>query len=188
MPVAHQFHGHAIVSDNDMIADAAGQMPDALMNPSDWGRFQRELDKAVAVIIGRKGHMAHRNIHGRNRIVVSSTAHGIEKRDDAWWWNPAGATLKDALAAAAPRGGIVAVPGGRSVFDLFLEVGYDEFHLARARGVKIENGTYLFSECASGHSAEEVLAGHGLVPTPADVLDGRAGVAVTVWRRQPVRI
>jgi hypothetical protein len=54
--------------------------------------------------------------------------------------------------------------------------------------VKIENGIFLFSECASGHSAEEVLAGRGLVPTPADVLDGRAGVAVTVWRRQPVRI
>ena len=63
-------------------------------------------------------------------------------------------TASSVNEAAAPRGGIVAVPGGRSVFDLFLEIGYDEFHLARARGVKIENGTFLFSECALGRSAE----------------------------------
>jgi hypothetical protein len=180
---AYQFHGHVIVSDNDMIADAAGNMPDALMNASDWSRFQHELDKAVAVVLGRKGHLAHRNIHDRNRVVVSTSVRALEKRDDAWWWNPAGATLEKALNAAAPRGGIVAVPGGLSVFDLFLEIGYHEFHLARARGVKIANGTPIFSECASGRSAEEVLAGHGLVPAPADVLDGRAGVAVSVWHR-----
>jgi dihydrofolate reductase len=188
MVAAHQFHGHAIVSDNDMIADAAGNMPDALMNASDWARFQHELDKAVAVVLGRKGHLAHRNIHRRNRIVVSSSVRAIENHDDAWWWNPADATLEEVLAAAAPGGGIVAIPGGKLVFDLFLKIGYDEFHLARARGVKIENGIPVFSECATGRSAEEVLAGHGLVPSPADVLDGRAAVAVTIWHRQPVRI
>jgi hypothetical protein len=180
---AYAFHGHAIVSDNDMIADADGHMPDALMNTSDWARFQRELGKAVAIVLGRKGHLAHRNIHGRNRVVLSTSARGIEKRDDAWWWNPAGASLDAMLAAAAPRGGIVAVPGGRLVFDHFLKIGYDEFHLARARGVKIADGIPIFSECASGRSAEEVLAAHGLVPTPSDVLDPPAGVAVTVWRK-----
>jgi len=184
---AYAFHGHAIVSDNDMIADADGHMPDALMNTSDWARFQRELGKAVAIVLGRKGHMAHRNIHSRNRVVLSTSARGIEKRDDAWWWNPAGASLDAMLAAAAPRGGIVAVPGGRLVFDHFLKIGYDEFHLARARGVKISNGIPIFSECASGRSAEEVLAAHGLVPTPSDVLDPPAGVAVTVWRKGRVK-
>jgi hypothetical protein len=187
MAVAYQFHGHAIVSDDDMIADAAGNMPGALVNASDWDRFQRELDKAVAVVLGRKGHLAHRNTHGRNRIVVSSTASGIEKRDDAWWWNPAAVPLADALAAAAPAGGIVAVPGGQAVFDLFLKIGYDQFHLTRARGVKLPNGIAVFSECASGRSAEEVLARHGLVPAPSDVLDAPAGVTVTVWRRGRTR-
>lgn len=184
----YRFHGHAIVSDNDMIADSAGRMPDALMNASDWTRFQHELDKAVAVVIGRKGHLAHRNLHGRNRVVVSSSARGIEKREDAWWWNPAATTLDEALAAAAPRGGIVAVPGGLLVFDLFLKIGYNEFHLARARGVTITGGIPVFSECASGRSAEEVLAAHGLVPTPSDVLDGRARIAVTVWQRRTMKI
>jgi hypothetical protein len=142
----------------------------------------------VAVVLGRKGHEAHRNTHGRNRIVVTSGVRTIERRDDVWWWNPDGAKLDEVLATAAPRGGIVAIPGGKLVFDLFLDIGYDEFHLARVRGVKIENGIPIFSECASGRSAEEVLAGRGLVPSPADVLDGRVGVAVTVWHRQAVRI
>jgi dihydrofolate reductase len=187
MAVAYQFHGHAIVSDDDMIADAAGSMPGALVNASDWDRFQRELDKSVAVVLGSKGHLAHRNTHGRNRIVVSSTVSGIEKRDDAWWWNPAAVPLADALAAAAPAGGIVAVPGGQAVFDLFLELGYDQFHLTRARGVNIPGGVAVFSECASGHSAEEVLARHGLVPAPSEILDAAAGVTVTVWRKRRTR-
>jgi hypothetical protein len=185
--VAYKFHGHAIVSDNDMIADADGNMPERLINSSDFSRFQRELDRAGAIIVGRKGHEAHPDKHGRNRIVVSSSAKGIERRADAWWWNPAQASFEQALARAFPRGGIVAVPGGRRVFDLFLDYGYDEFHLVRMRGVNVPNGVPVFSECSKGRSAEEVLAAHGLVPAPGDVLDATARVAVTVWRRQKPR-
>jgi hypothetical protein len=182
--VAYKFHGHAIVSDNDMIADADGNMPQSLINASDFSRFQRELDRAGALIVGRKGHEAHPDKRGRNRIVVSSSASGIERRAGQWWWNPATATLEQALAAALPEGGIVAVPGGRRVFDLFLGYGYDEFHLVRMRGAHVPNGVPVFSECSSGRSAEEVLAAHGLVPVPGDVLDASARVAVTIWRRQ----
>jgi dihydrofolate reductase len=183
MAPRYRFHGHAIVSDDDMIADAKGDMPLALVNAADWSRFQRELDKAVAVVLGSKGHRAHRNVHNRNRIVVSSSARGVDKRDDAWWWNPAAASIEEVLAAAAPHGGIVAVPGGQAVFDLFLEIGYDEFHLVRARGVKIGDGIHIFSECKTGRSAEEVLAERGLVPTPSDALDPSAGVIVTTWHK-----
>jgi hypothetical protein len=184
MGAAYRFHGHAIVSDDDMIADATGRMPAVLSNAADWTRFQHELDRAGAIILGRKGHALHANTHRRNRIVVSSSVHDIERREDAWWWNPANVMLEDALSLAFPSGGIVAVPGGQGVFDLFLALGYDEFHLARARGVKIPGGIPVFSACASGRSAEEVLAGHGLTPTPSDVLDPTAGVSVTVWRKK----
>jgi hypothetical protein len=181
---SYLFHGHAIVSDDDRIADSDGRMPKSLSNAADWVHFQRELDRAGAIVVGRKGHESHANTHGRNRIVVSSSAQGIEKRADAWWWNPAQASIQEALAKAFPRGGIVAIPGGKRVFDLFLEIGYDEFHLTRARGVRVPGGTPIFSECVSGRSAEEVLAGHGLVPTPTNVLDGSANVTVTVWWRK----
>jgi dihydrofolate reductase len=182
--VAYKFHGHAIVSDDDMIADAEGNMPQSLINISDFTRFQRELDRAAAIIVGRKGHEAHPDKHKRNRIVVSSSADGIEQRADAWWWNPAQASLDELLNRTVPRGGIIAVPGGRRVFDLFLEHGYDEFHLVRMRGVNVPAGIPVFSECSTGRSAEEVLAAHGLVPVPSEVLDATARVAVTVWQRK----
>lgn len=179
----YEFHGHAIVSDDDMIADADGNMPEVLTNASDWKRFQNELDRSVAIVLGRHGHEAHANVHKRNRVVLSSQGRGIERRADAWWWNPADAPLAEVMARAAPTGGIVSVPGGRRVFDYFLDAGYDEFHLARARGVRIPGGTPVFSECAPDRSAEEVLGSRGLAPYPVDILDAWAGVSVTVWRK-----
>jgi hypothetical protein len=56
---AYAIHGHAIVSDDDKIADAHGRMPAALRNEADWRRFQDELDRAAAVLLGRRGHFAH---------------------------------------------------------------------------------------------------------------------------------
>jgi hypothetical protein len=183
----YEFHGHAIVSDDDMIADADGNMPEALTNAADWKRFQHELDRAVAVVLGRHGHESHANVHKRNRVVLSSQARGIERRPDAWWWNPAQASLAEMLAKAAPKSGVVSVPGGRRVFDYFLDTGYDEFHLARARGIRVPGGVPVFSECATGRSAEDVLAARGLTPYPVDILDAWAGVSVTVWQKQKRR-
>jgi hypothetical protein len=184
MTAAYQFHGHAIVSDDDRIADASGAMPDALRNAADWHHFQTALDLAVVVILGRKGHLAHPNVYRRNRLVLSSSAKGIERRKDVWWWNPAEAPLAEALAAAAPTGGRAIIPGGKRVFDFFLHHGYNEFHLARARGVKIPDGTPIFSECASGRTAEALLAAYGLTPRRTEILDADADVTLTVWRRK----
>ena len=49
----HRLIGHAIVSDDDRIADAAGSFPDALRNRSDWTHFQAQLDRADLVLLGR---------------------------------------------------------------------------------------------------------------------------------------
>ena len=108
---------------------------------------------------------------------------GIERRDDAWWWNPAEVPLAAALADGCPGGGIVAVPGGRAVFDLFLDIGFDEFHLARAERVTIPDGTPVFTGVLAGLSAEAILAGHGLSPSPKEMLDPAAAVSLVVWRR-----
>ena len=43
-----------------------------------------------------------------------------------------------------PRGGDVAVPGGQGVFDLFLKIGFDAFHLTRAHGVRLPGGERFF--------------------------------------------
>jgi dihydrofolate reductase len=183
----YEIHGHAIVSDDDKIADAAGRTPSALRNPADWARFQAALDRAAVTIVGRLGHEAHPNIRHRTRIVLSASSSGIEHRAEAWWWNPAHAPLAEALAAAAPGGGMVVVPGGRRVFDLFLHLGFDEFHLARVRGVKLPGGIPIFSECSPQRSAEEILAAHGLIAEPSEILSAAAGLSVTVWRRRAPR-
>ncbi len=175
------FHGHAIVSADDRIADSSGATPAALRVEADWRRFQAALDGAVVSVLGRLGHVANPNRRGRNRLVLSSGARGLERRADAWWWNPADLPLAEALRAAAPAGGIVAIPGGRRVFDLFLDVGYDAFHLTRVEGVVVGDGVPVFSAVGPGVTAEQCLAAGGLRPGPAVGID--AGVWETVWRK-----
>lgn len=182
MIAGYPIHGHAIVTADDRIADAAGATPPTLRNEADWVRFQAALDRAAVTVLGRLGHEANPNSKRRNRLVLSSGARRIERRADAWWWNPAEAPLAEALARAAPEGGIVAVPGGRRVFDLFLAVGYDEFHLARAERVRLPGGVPIFTAVLSGRTADEILA-EGLTAGPAEPIDRQAGVSLTVWRR-----
>lgn len=184
---AWRIHGHAIVSADDRIAGPDGLTPPALRNDADWRRFQAALDRAAVTVLGRLGHAANPNPRGRNRMVLSSSARGIERRADAWWWNPSAAPLAEALGRAAPAGGIVAVPGGRRVFDLFLDLGFDAFHLARAARVRIPGGIPVFSAVAAGRAAEILLADHGLVAGTAEVLDREADVSLAVWRRPDVR-
>jgi hypothetical protein len=178
-----RFHGHAIVSADDRIADATGQTPPSLRHEADWARFQAALDASVVTVIGRLGHEANPNPKGRNRLVLSSTARRIEHRADAWWWNPAETPLAEALTAAAPQGGIVAVPGGMRVFDLFLAAGYDEFHLARVADVRVPDGTPVFSAVRAGRSADALLAASGLHADAPELLDPVARLSLTIWRR-----
>jgi hypothetical protein len=179
---SYLIHGHAIVSADDRIADATGQTPASLRHEADWLRFQAALDAAAVTVLGRLGHEAHPNRSGRNRLVLSSAASGVERRADAWWWNPAEAPLAEALAAAAPQGGIIAVPGGMRVFDLFLAVGYDAFHLARVANVLVPGGTPLFSAIRDGRTADSLLAASGLRPDAPELLDPAAHLSLTVWR------
>jgi hypothetical protein len=113
---------------------------------------------------------------------VSSRANGLERRPDAWWWNPADLPWQEVAGAVLPQGGRVAVPGGRRVFDLFLAIGYDAFHLSRAVGLSLPGGTALFSACDAGRAAEAVLSEAGLRPGPKRTLDEAGPVILSVWR------
>lgn len=158
-------------------------MPEALRNGADWERFQGELDRSVLVVLGRGGHLAHPNVKGRLRMVVSSHVDGVERRPDGWWWNPGRASLGEALRLAAPEGGKIAVPGGRRINDLFLSLGFDAFHLARKRGVVLPRGVPVFTRAWVAGSAERLLASHGLHPAYSEDLDPAESVTVTVWMR-----
>jgi hypothetical protein len=176
-------HGYAIVSEDDRIAGPDGLTPDALRNEADWAYFQRELDRADLVALGRLGHEANPNVRGRRRLVLSHSADGLERRGETWWWNPARLDWPAASAALLPEGGRVAVPGGRGVFDLFLVIGYAAFHLTRAERVRLGAGRAIFAASERGRPAGQVLAEAGLRPGPVEVLDAAARVTLTVWRR-----
>ena len=173
--------GLAIVSVDDCIADARGAMPDGLRNEADWAHFQNELDRADLTLLGRIGHERHPNTKQRHRLIVSSAARGLELRPDGWWWDPATTSWDEVKDRLMPRGGRVAVPGGRRVFDLCLALGYAEFHLSRAERCLLPGGTKLFTACQTT-PAEELLSGAGLKAGPRSWLDEAAGVSFCVWR------
>jgi hypothetical protein len=178
-----EIHGYAIVSDDDMIAAADGLTPVSLRNEKDWEYYQRAKARSALVVFARHSHELEPNVSGNPRLVVSQRAAGLERRADAWWWNPA-KTGWDAVAKLLPSGGEVAVCGGQGAFDLFLDIGYDAFHLSRAHGVRLPGGRAVFSACERGVAAEAVLAQAGLSLSETIPLDPHHGVEMKVWRKR----
>ncbi len=177
--------GYAIVSDDDKIAGADGLTPTSLRNEQDWALYQSAQRSANLVVFARRSHELEPNIHKTPRLVVSREAAGLEERPDGWWWDPRQTTWEEVAARALPSGGSVAVGGGQVVFDLFLMIGFDGFHLSRARGVKLPGGRSVFSAADAGVTAATVLEQHGLSLSKTIPLDPAQGVEMTIWRRRP---
>lgn len=168
--------GHAIVSADGRIADRHRQMPDVLRNETDWARFQRALDRAQLVILGRLGHEAHPN-PGRRRLVVTSRVGKLQRVDElTTLWNPAAVDFSDVLDEIGIGEGAVAVTGGQQVFDLFLP-RFTQFDLVTVDGALIPDGV----PCFSGGWPDEMLAQAGLRVTERELLE--PGVRLHVWRR-----
>jgi hypothetical protein len=183
MPGSLDITGYAIVSDDDKIAGADGLTPASLRNPKDWELYQRAQELASVVVFARRSHELEPNVHKTPRLVVSRDAAGLEQRPDGWWWDPRRTTWEEVAARVLRAGGRVAVGGGQVVFDLFLMIGFDGFHLSRARGVKLPGGRSVFSACDAGVSAATVLEQHGLSLTKTVPLDPAQDVDMTIWRR-----
>jgi hypothetical protein len=177
--------GYAIVSDDDKIAAADGLTPASLRNEKDWELYQRAQEIANLVVFARRSHELEPNIHRSVRLVVSREAAGLEERPDGWWWDPRQTTWEEVAARILPAGGVVAVGGGQVVFDLFLMIGFDGFHLSRALGVKLPGGRPVFSACDTGVTAASVLEQHRLSLTKTMPLDPEHGVELTIWGRGP---
>ena len=158
-------------------------MPLSLRNERDWDYYQSALANSDLIVFGHRSHQLEPNDRGDQRLVISSAPTGLLQRDDAWWWNPSVMSWTDVAKKLLPLGGRVAAPGGQGVFDLFLKIGYDAFHLSRAHGVKLPGGRAIFSACDTGLSAEAVLARAGLRLSEKIPLDPEHGVDMTIWRR-----
>ena len=180
----YRIEGYAIISADGMIADAGGLMPDTLKNPADQDYFSRALDAAAVVVHGRNSHEGQANSPRRKRLVVTRAVAtlGPDTNANALLWNPAGASLPAACRALAVETGVVAAIGGTEVFGLFLDLGYDAFHLTRASAARLPGGRPLFPEVPA-RTPEEVLASRGLRLLAERVLDAAAGVTLAQWRR-----
>jgi hypothetical protein len=164
--------GHAIVSADGMIADAAGKMPSQLRSEADWRHFQAALDASDLTVIGRRAAERFPN-PGRRRLVVTRGVGAMAVRDHSTTlWNPAGIGFAAVLQSLGLAEGRIAVTG---LFDLFLG-RFTGFDLAEVHGLTLPGGQHCF---ASGHP-RAVLALAGLAPQPFEPLE--PNVTLTRWR------
>lgn len=174
--------GYAIVSQDGMIADAAGIMPVALKFEADQRFFAHGLDQDDVVVHGHHSHEGQTNSHLRRRLIVTRqipTLAADPSHDETWFWNPAGASFGQALAALGMPQARVGILGGTDVFGLFLDM-YDVFHLSRAPNVTLPGGRPVFPGVPF-RTPEQVLADHGLEGGQRQVLD--RDLTVVSWRR-----
>jgi dihydrofolate reductase len=178
--------GYVIVSADGMLADGRRIMPEALKFEGDKQFFTAALDRADLIVHGRRSHEGQPNSPRRKRIVLTRTIRAIAddpRNPNATLWNPAGASFEAACNHAGASSGTVAIIGGPTVFDMFMD-RYDTFWLSQAPRVKLPGGEPAFSGLPR-QSPQEVLAQHGLVPGESQILDAANSVSVTPWRRAP---
>jgi dihydrofolate reductase len=184
MPPPRRIEGYAIVSEDGMLADATGVMPQSLQFEADQHFFERGLDAVDVVAHGRHSHERQPRSHLRRRLILtwqvtSITADPTNER--ALFWNPEGATLEQAMAALGAPDGSVGIIGGTHVFGMFLD-RYDVFYLSRAPAVWLPGGRPVFPDVPV-RTPEAVLASHGLAIGRRQVLDPASGLAVVSWER-----
>ncbi len=177
--------GLAIVSADGMIADADGAQPASLTIDADKRFFFDETAAADVLAHGRHSGDAGPGAEPRPRIVLTRGVAGV-KRDDTRrhrlvLWNPAGARLEEAWEALGVSG-VLAVIGGTDVFGLFLDIGYDAFHLSYANRARLPGGRPVFPGIPPA-TADNLLAGHGLKPGPTRVLDVPHELTLVSWQR-----
>lgn len=184
MPKPPRIEGYAIISEDGMLANAAGIMPDELKFEADQRFFERGLDAVDVVVHGRHSHEHQPRSHLRRRLILTRRVPAIAadpSNEKAVFWNPAHASFEQALAALAAPIVSVAVIGGTDVFGMFLD-RYDVFYLTRAPGVRLPGGRPVFPDVPE-RTPEDVLESHGLRRGERQVLDPEKGVAVVGWVR-----
>jgi dihydrofolate reductase len=186
MPGPSRIEGYAIVSADGMLADANRRIPDNLKVEADQKFFHSALDRAAVVVHGRHSHEGGPNATRRHRLIVTSKVAALApdpKHPNTLLWNPKGASLNEAWIHLGGPAGALVVIGGPDVYGLFLDIGYDEFHLSRVADVRIPGGRPVFPEIGPNRTPEDVLASHGLKPGAERVLDQAAGATLVSWRR-----
>lgn len=182
-PRPDRIEGYAIISADGMLADATGEMPPSLKIEADQRFFHGALDAADAVVHGRHSHEGGPNAAKRPRLIVTRRIPGVARHPEnpkAVLWNPAGACFEDAWKMLGVQGGLLAVIGGTEIFGMFLDIGYDAFHLTRADHVRLPGGRPVFPQVPAS-TPEEVLRSRGYKSGPPRLLDAEKNVRLVTW-------
>lgn len=188
MPYPRRIEGYAIVTEDGMLANASGIMPDQLKFEADQNFFERGLDEVDVVVHGRHSHERQRRSDLRRRLILTRKVPAIAddpSNKKALFWNPAGASLEQAMAVLGAADGSIGVIGGTDVFGLFLD-RYDVFHLSCAPDVQLPGGRPVFPDVPT-RTPEEVLASHGLQAGPQQALNAVKGLTLVSWHRASKR-
>jgi len=184
MPGPRRIEGFAIVSEDGMLANGAGIMPDSLKFEADRRFFEGALDELDVVVHGRHSHEQQPRSSLRRRLIVTRQVPAIAahpSNEKALLWNPAGASFETALAALGTPDASVGVIGGTQVFGMFLD-RYDFFHLSRAPDVRLPGGRPVFPEVPA-RTPEEVLKSRGLDRGRRQMLDPATDLVMVSWQR-----
>ena len=179
-----RIEGYAIVSEDGMLANSAGVMPDSLKFEADQTFFADGLDHCDAVVHGRHSHEQQPHSPQRKRITLTHAVAALGPdpgNEKGVLWNPAGARLDQVWTALGIEGGTLGVIGGTDAFGMFL-VHYNVFYLTRAPGVTLPGGRPVFPEVPR-LTPEKVMTQHGLAQQEERTLDAAKGLIVHVWRR-----
>jgi hypothetical protein len=177
--------GYAIVSEDGMLANSVGVMPQSLKFEADKRFFEHGLDGVDLVVHGRHSNERQPRSPERKRLILTRTVPALAPdptNPKALLWNPAGASFEETLSALELSDPVVGIVGGTEVFGMFLG-RYDVFYLSRAPEVWLPGGRPVFPEVPA-RTPEMVLAEYGLEPGEPQVLDKAAGVTLVSWRRR----
>jgi hypothetical protein len=185
MPGPTRIEGFAIVSEDGMLADAERRIPPSLVVEADQKFFHGSLEHAAVVVHGRHSHEGGPRADTRHRLVVTRSVTSLAPHPTlpkTLLWNPQGATLEEAWARLGAPDGMLAVIGNGDVNQIFLDRGFDAFHLSRVPGVRLPGGRPVFPGIGPDRTPEDILAEHGLKPSPPRALDPAAGATLVSWR------
>jgi hypothetical protein len=182
-PACH-IEGYAIVSEDGMLANGAGIMPESLKFEADRVFFEHALDQVDLVVHGRHSNERQPHSPSRRRIIVTKRIESITAdptNEKALLWNPGGASFEQALVAVGMPNARVGIVGGSGVFGMFLD-RYDMFSLSRAPNVWLPGGRPVFPGVPA-RTPESLLSDHGLQPGVQESLDPAIGLNRVPWRR-----
>ena len=178
-----ELQGYAMTCRNDCIATSSGELPEALLSAIQGKHFQAELNACAAVIMGRRAHEAIPNPKNRVRTILSRSVTALEHKAGGWWWNPETMTLDNMLQLVAPSGGRVAVLGGQTALEHFLDENLPILNVCRAESIAIQDGLKLLAGCDRKTTVDMVLQAEGMQLVERKLIDLKAPISLSVWRR-----